>query len=904
MPLSPGARLGAYEVVAQLGAGGMGEVYRARDTRLDRDVAIKVLPPVLAMDEAARARFEREAKAIAALSHPNILAVYDVGRLRPEGASASQGSDVAYVVMELLEGETLRQRLNQSPGASAMPIRKVTQIGIEIAQGLAAAHEKQIVHRDVKPENVFLAADGRVKILDFGLARQATTKAGDTDADTQLQQTDPGTVMGTVGYMAPEQVKAAAVDHRADIFSLGCVLYEMASGRRPFTRDTAAETMTAILREDPPDLVRESGAIPAAFEPIVRHCLEKRPEERFQSARDLAFALQSLGTGSAASAPAGAVSAAGVAAPSAAGRRVPVAALLGVAGAALAAFFLGRATGGGQPVTGAPVESFQQVTDTPGVETEPTLSPDGKIVVFTSDREGSLQIYSQRVGSRASGALTTGAADNHSAAFSPDGERIAFRSERDGGGIFLMTATGESVTRVSDAGHSPSWSPDSKELVLARGAFFSPTDVAASAPGLFAVELSSGRKRDVLKGTQAAMQPAWSPHGHRIAYFALRANSGQRDIFTIAADGSGADSPPVEVTKDSWVDWSPVWSPDGAYLYFSSDRGGTTNLWRIAIDEVTGRTRGTPEPVTTPSIYSGRMSFSRDGSAMVYASVDWRSTLLRQNFDAVRGERMGPPTPVLKGSRPIRDHAISPNGEWLVFNESTPREDLVVARVDGREYRRLTDDEYRDRGPVWAPDSQTIYFYSDRSGHYDLWSIRPAGGPPTELTRGLQSNFPTISPDGRRLAIAGVSTGGLVIRPVDAAPEEQTSFEPEPRPGERLWPYSWSADNRLLGLLINREGELSGVGIYDIATKQYRTASAAYTNYAVPLWLRDGRRFLVRSAGGIDLVDSATGARKQLTAVRGYMIGRSLGISADNTWYSYTETGTEGDIWIARLKRQ
>ena len=206
MPLLPGARLGAYELVAQLGAGGMGEVYRARDTRLDRDVAIKVLPPHLAMDEAARGRFEREAKAIAALSHPNILAVYDVGT----------ADGVAYVVMELLEGETLRQRLNQSPGGGGLPIRKVTQIGIDIAQGLAAAHEKQVVHRDVKPENVFLAADGRVKILDFGLARQLAGKTG--DIDTQLQQTDPGTVMGTVGYMAPEQVKAATVDHRADIF--------------------------------------------------------------------------------------------------------------------------------------------------------------------------------------------------------------------------------------------------------------------------------------------------------------------------------------------------------------------------------------------------------------------------------------------------------------------------------------------------------------------------------------------------------------------------------------------------------------------------------------------------------------------------------------------------------------
>ena len=243
MALSPGAQFGPYQILTPIGAGGMGEVYRARDTRLDRDVAVKVLPSHLAHDVAARVRFEREAKAIAALSHPNILAVYDVGTV----------DGTAFVVMELLEGETLRQRLTAASesGSAALPIRKAIQIGIDIAQALAAAHEKQIVHRDIKPENVFVAADGHVKLLDFGLARHATPPSPEpSDAATAIRQTDPGAVMGTVGYMAPEQVKATAVDHRADIFALGCVLYEMASGRQPFERATAAETMSAILRDD------------------------------------------------------------------------------------------------------------------------------------------------------------------------------------------------------------------------------------------------------------------------------------------------------------------------------------------------------------------------------------------------------------------------------------------------------------------------------------------------------------------------------------------------------------------------------------------------------------------------------------------------------------------------------
>jgi eukaryotic-like serine/threonine-protein kinase len=894
MSLASGARLGAYAILSKLGSGGMGDVYRARDTRLDRDVAIKVLPQHLATDEAARARFEREAKAIAALSHPNILAVYDVGAV----------DEVAFVVMELLEGETLRQRLSESAGgSSALSIRKVTQIGIEIAQGLAAAHDKQIVHRDVKPENIFIAADGRVKILDFGLARQTGPVAsGPSDAATQLQHTDPGTVLGTIGYMAPEQVKGGSVDHRADIFSLGCVLYEMATGRRPFARDTAAETMTAILRDDPPDLVRESGAIPAAFEPIVRHSLEKRPEERFQSARDLAFALQSIGSGTTTTSSVGSVAPA----INETRRRYSfVLPALVAVGAAAAAFFAGRATGGGAPApaAGIHVESFQQLTDTPGVDTAPTVSPDGKTVVFASDRDGTNQIYSQRVGSRTSVALTSGP-DNTAPAFSPEGERIAFRSERAGGGIFLMSASGESVTRVSDEGYAPTWSPAGDELALAYGPFFSPNDASASKPGLLTVDLASGKKREVLRGTQVAMQPAWSPHGQRIAFYALRPNSGQRDIFTVLADGSAADAPPVEVTNDAALDWTPVWSPNGDYLYFSSNRGGTMNLWRIGIDEVSGRPRGAPEPVTTPTTYGGRMSFSRDGLLMAYASLDWRSTLLRQSFDAGSEQLVGPPIPMFKGSRPVRDHAISPDGEWVVFNETTPQEDLFIARVDGREYRRLTDDASRDRGPVWSPDGQTIYFYSDRSGRYELWKIRSDGSHAEVMTKDANTNFPTVSPDGKQIATAGVSAGGMQIRAASAPVGADNHFEPAPGSGQMFWPFSWSQSNRLVGIVVTIEGAVAGVSTYDIATKQYRPIPVdEYRSYATPLWLRDGRRVLLRAQPGIELVDSVTGARKMLTRVRGYMVGKSLSVSADNTWYSYTETGTEGDIWMARIKR-
>jgi Tol biopolymer transport system component/predicted Ser/Thr protein kinase len=289
LPLQPGARLGPYEIVSALGAGGMGEVYRARDARLGRDVAIKVLPSAFSAHIDRLHRFEQEARAAAALNHPNILAVYDIGT----------DAEVPFIVSELLEGETLRERLNARPVA----VRKTIQLALPIAHGLAAAHEKGITHRDLKPENVFITRDNRVKILDFGLAKLTQDPSAAASAlTTAPSPTQPGVVLGTVGYMAPEQVRGLPVDHRADLFALGAILYELLSGRRAFSRDTAPETMAAILNEDPPDLSAAATPVPPALVRIVNRCLEKSPSGRFQTASDLAFALEGLSDASSVSA--------------------------------------------------------------------------------------------------------------------------------------------------------------------------------------------------------------------------------------------------------------------------------------------------------------------------------------------------------------------------------------------------------------------------------------------------------------------------------------------------------------------------------------------------------------------------------------------------------------------------
>jgi serine/threonine protein kinase len=284
--LPSGTELGQYRIGAPLGAGGMGEVYRAKDSRLDREVAIKVLPPQFAQDQARLARFEREAKAVAALSHPNILAIHDF--------DTEQGQ--TFAVMELLEGETLRRRLDRS----AIPWKKAVEIAIAIADGLSAAHAKGIIHRDLKPENIFLTTPGWVKILDFGLARieLPTLPSGDTPTGSyHPAQTEVGTILGTVGYMSPEQVRGKEADARSDVFSLGCLLHEMVTGQRAFSRDTSVETLTAILHDEPPDLADSGKKIPLELQRIIQHCLEKNPASRFHSAHDLAFALRAIQPG-------------------------------------------------------------------------------------------------------------------------------------------------------------------------------------------------------------------------------------------------------------------------------------------------------------------------------------------------------------------------------------------------------------------------------------------------------------------------------------------------------------------------------------------------------------------------------------------------------------------------------
>jgi hypothetical protein len=533
-----GSRLGPYEISAKLGEGGMGEVFRARDSKLDREVAIKVLPQHLAADAEALARFEREAKAVAALSHPNILAIFDFGR----------DGETAYAAMELLEGETLRERLT----AGALPVRKALELAAQVAAGLAAAHARGIVHRDLKPDNLFLTRDGQVKILDFGLARQSEVQGSKSQllaAPTQGPGTEPGAVLGTVGYMSPEQVRGEPADHRSDLFSLGVVLYEMLTGKRAFAQASAVETMSAILREEPPEIDALGEKFSPALARLLQHSLEKRPDERFQSARDLAFDLKSLATGGSASERSGR---AAVVAERPARRRALAGALLVALGAlagSLATALLRRSAA---PATARPQPTFRQLTKLPGGEGNPTIAPDGESFVFVKRDGDDTDLFLQRIDGTKPIPLTTDCTqDDADPAFSPDGRTIAYRSDCGGGGIFVMGATGEASRRVTDFGYAPAWSPDGTELAVVTERTGAPTS-RNSVSQLWAVKVDSGARRRVTE--LDAMAPTWSPDGRRIAFWGLRDETFQRDIWSVAADGSQIG----KGAADSMLDDAPI----------------------------------------------------------------------------------------------------------------------------------------------------------------------------------------------------------------------------------------------------------------------------------------------------------------------------------------------------------
>jgi serine/threonine protein kinase/Tol biopolymer transport system component len=679
-----GTTIGPYEIVGWLGAGGMGEVYKARDERLARQVAIKLIPESLATDASRVRRFEQEARAAGQLNHPNILAVYDVGV--HEGAP--------YIVSELLQGESLRQRLHSGP----LPPRRAVDYARQIAEGLAAAHDKNIVHRDIKPENLFVTSDGRIKILDFGIAKLTRPAEATIQVTGAATETSDGAVVGTAGYMSPEQVRGEPVDARSDLFSVGIVVHEMLTGYSPFARETAAETMTAILKSDPPALPAD---VPVALARIVSRCLEKTREMRFQSSRDLAFGLEVLSDTGIAPAPPG------VDAPRFRWQSAAGVALVVLSVTVAAVSWLRQDSGTPRDENPLARARFTPFTNWEGAEEGGEISPDGKWVAFLADKEGEFDLWLGQVGTQEFKNLTEG--------FAP------------------LSPLGSIVRKLGFSG-------DGTEI------WFNPQDTKP----LLKMPLTGGTPRPFLP--EGANTPAWNPDGSRLVYFFKPTNGDPMFV----ADGSGTDARQLLAPDEQSPMHAnnPVWSPDGQWIYFvrgvEPQDEMNVDVWRL-------RASGGPPERLTQLHAAVNFVAPLDDRTLLYTAraEDWSGPWLWA-LDVER--KVSHRLPL--GPDQYTSVAASRDGRRVVATIANPsanlwRVPLLADRpAEERDAQRylLPAPTSRALAPRFAGTS--MFYLSARGSGDGLWKV--ANGQVSEVWRGVDGALfepAAVSPDGTRVAI-------------------------------------------------------------------------------------------------------------------------------------------------------
>ena len=729
-----GRTFGTYQLGDKLGAGGMGEVYRARDPRLNRDVALKILPAGFATDEDRLKRFEHEARTVGALSHPNIVTIFELG---VEGGTP-------FIAMELVQGGTLRERLMSAAAAGhGLAPRKAIDFATQIAHGLAAAHEHGVVHRDLKPENIIVTPDGRLKILDFGLAKAADARAAGMSAESLetgfAPATAPGTVMGTVGYMAPEQVRAeASVDHRADIFALGAILYEMLSGTRAFHAGSAVETMSAIVKDDPADVAQTAADIPPGLARLVHRCLEKSPAERYQSARDLAFHLAAL------SADTGHRSGIGDT-PAIRGHRsralpIVAASIAGaIAGLAIAWFAL-------RPAALEPTR-FETFTYS-GVDTGPAASPDGRTLAFSSSRTGQPRIWLRQLDGGGERALTAGP-DDRVPRFSPDGTYLIFL-RREGDKVMLVRTAvqgGEDRRLLNDVA-SADWSPDGSSIVFvtARGQ----TDQVI---GIIRAD-GSGRRdlRTVKERTVVGVR--WSPDGQSLVTVDLPI-TGTTSARVEIMSASGGEPRALRDPAAAGILSMPVWTKSSSEIVYASDPAGL----QMVMTQSGHGTRMVAHNVRTDTVRTLFWTLHPSNFADIVAPgvLAFDSLQASSNLRAVSlGRTPGTTTQdswLTRGSSIDRQPAISPDGNSVLFASSRNRNlDLwVLSRRDGA-LQRLTDDAAADWDPAWTPDGKGIIWSSNRGGNFEIWTAAADGSGARQVTHdGVDAENPAMTPDGQSI---------------------------------------------------------------------------------------------------------------------------------------------------------
>jgi eukaryotic-like serine/threonine-protein kinase len=771
MALTSGSKLGPYEIQSPLGAGGMGEVYRARDARLNRDVAIKILPASFSTDPDRLQRFAQESRAAAALNHPNILSIFDIG----------EDHGAPYVVSELLEGETLRDRLRDT----ALPSRKAIDYAQQIASGLAAAHDKGIVHRDLKPENIFITHDGRAKILDFGLAKFTRPEA-DASGDAPTQQvpgTDAGTVMGTVGYMAPEQVRGKPADARADIFAFGAILYEMLSGKRAFHGDSPVDTMSAILKEDPPDLSETNRNVPPALERIVRHCLEKNPAERFQSARDVAFNLGALTDISTSTR-------AGVRAipeePSVRRWLVPVLGALLVLASWVAIYRFARHG------TVAANPSFHEITFRNGTVWAARFAPDGQTILYGAAWEGQPQeVFSTHFDSTDS--RTLGLPSAQILSISSKGE-LAIALHPTTTGAFAQDGT---LARVPLAGGAPrevldkvfwaDWTPDGQSLAVIR---------SGNLPTSLHLEFPIGHIIYEPNGWVSHVR--FSPNGEFLAIVDHVPGGDDGRVVIIDARGKSKASSSFYSSVEGLA-----WAPGGKEVWFSAvPNGSERSVYALDFSGKERMIYRAPGGLTLHDISrTGLVLLTADKARMTLTALapgdtrersltwfDWSlladispdgKTIIFSETGEAEGTNYSMFLRKTDGSPAIRMGdgsfgALSQDGKWVVSLVGAPAKLMLLPTGVG-EPRQLTDDKADHFNLAWLPDNKSIIYSSAEPGHgARTYLLDTQGGKPRAFTPEGTTAY-RVTADGR-MVLGRDQQRQLWLYPVAGGEPQKVNF--------------------------------------------------------------------------------------------------------------------------------
>lgn len=837
MALASGTHLGPYEILALIGAGGMGEVYRARDSRLGREIAIKVLPATYSRDPDRLRRFEQEARAAGVLNHPNILAIYDVG--------THDGSP--YVVSELLEGETLRERLGSGRGVTgapasttagaakplhpghALPPRKAIDYAIQVAHGLAAAHSKGITHRDLKPENLFITTDGRVKILDFGLAKLVEpvgSGADKTSAPTVASGTEPGVVMGTVGYMSPEQVRGQPADHRSDVFSFGVILYEMLTGQRAFQRDSSVETMSAILKEEPPDVAQTGANIAPGLERVVEHCLEKQPDQRFQSARDLGFALEAL-SGTSWTAVSGAAQA--IEAPRFRTATKPAAIAVVVALLALAAgYYAGHRSAGPGPAMQA---AYHRVTFGRGTVFAARFAPDGKTIAYSASWAGApTELYTVRTEfpeSRAIGLTNVnllGVSSSGEMAVIVGGQSMPHGFYR--GTLARASLSGGSPRELLNDVEWADWSPDGANLAVVH--------VVA---GKRRLEFPIGKV--LYETTGWVSHPRISPKGDKVAFLDHAVWPDDRgSVAVIDLNGKKTTLSTGWASEDGLA-----WAPSGDEVWFSASPSGMgRSIHAVALPGPVRSIASVAGGTTLQDIFpDGRVLVTRDNERVGTLAIapdekterelswlDWSvvsdisadgKTVVFSEEGEGGGSTYAACIRKTDGTPPVRlgeggSLTMSPDGQWIISDVPGTPERLVLLPTGAGAPKTVGASSLETYvRAAWLPEGKAIVFDANEAGHdYRVYLQDVEGGTPKAVT-----------PEGTKLGLA--FPDGKQVLGVDSQRRwwiyPFAGGEPRPVLGVQAaeQPIQWTSDGK--SLYVAKFGE-APLKVYklDLATHQ------------------------------------------------------------------------------------